>query len=842
MHSMELKTGLYYCGVLDPNLRVFDIIMRTEFGTTYNAYLVKGKEKTALIETSKAPFTQDYLNKLREVVAIEEIDYIVVDHTEPDHAGCVEALVELNPGVTLVGTGTAINFLKQIVSRDFCSMPVKDGDKLDLGGRTLSFMALPNLHWPDTMFTYLAEDKVLFPCDAFGAHYSHEGILRSTLTDVDGYLRAAKYYFDNIIGPFKHPYMDAALKRVKALDIDMILPGHGPVLDRHVDEIIALYDEWCRKPARPEGKYVVMPYVSAYGYTRQLAGAIARGVEDTGNLRVNAYDMVEADPDEVLSEIALADGLLFGTPTIVGEALKPIWDLTTSMFAPVHKGKLASAFGSYGWSGEGVPNIIERLKQLKLKVVDGYRVRFKPTQNDLSDAYEYGYDFGCMLAGKENEKKKNEKAMVKCLICGAVFEAGMKTCPVCGAGETQFVQVAVEESGFARDTEEIFLVLGGGAAAVSAAEAIRERNKTASIVMVTDEETLPYNRPMLTKNLLTGLIGETIAIHDRAWYDEKNVFLYQGQRVLRIDPSEREVHLAGGVRLKYDKCVYALGAESFIPPYEGKDLDGVFSIRRMSDARKLAACAGEGKRAVVVGGGVLGLEAAWELKRAKCDVTVLEMSGQIMSRQLDAAASGMLAECAVAAGVAIRTDSSVESIEGDGRVTGLKLKDGSTIAADLVVISTGVRANAQIAQAAGAEVGRAIKVDEHMATGIDRVYAAGDCAEFEGINYSLWPEACEMGRVAGANAAGEQIAYAQFSPALTFQGMNTCLFAAGDNGSDVSKQYKTVEFRDAAKRTLERYYFVNGRLSGAILLGDISKLAKVSEAVQNAAPFKEMFV
>ena len=213
---------------------------------------------------------------------------------------------------------------------------------------------------------------------------------------MDGYLRATKYYYDCIIGPFK-PYMRKALDRVKKMDVSMICPGHGPVLDQtqKIDYIMNLYEEWSTVVNPNQKKTVIMPYVSAYGYTGSLAERIAEGIRDSGDVDVRLYDLVEADQAKVLDELLFADGILFGTPTIVGEALKPIWDLTTSIFAGTHGGKLASAFGSYGWSGEGVPHIMERLKQLKMKTMEPFRVRFKPSEVELTEAYEYGYNFGC---------------------------------------------------------------------------------------------------------------------------------------------------------------------------------------------------------------------------------------------------------------------------------------------------------------------------------------------------------------------------------------------------------------------------------------------------------------
>jgi len=269
----------------------------------------------------------------------------------------------------------------------------------------LRFFPLPNLHWPDTMFSYLEEEGILFTCDAFGAHYSHEGILRSTVTDEAGYRNAVKYYFEVIMAPFKKPFVQNALKRISGLDVRMIATGHGPVLDSHIAEILADYQKWSAVTSPFLKKTVVIPYVSAYGYTKELATEIASGIHESGDVEVRMHDMVVESGESVLFEIGFADGVLFGTPTMVGEALKPIWDLAIAMFPPIHGRKWAGAFGSYGWSGEGVPHLTERLKQLNMKVVEGFRVRFKPTEADRNAAREFGFDFGCLVQGIDNPRK-----------------------------------------------------------------------------------------------------------------------------------------------------------------------------------------------------------------------------------------------------------------------------------------------------------------------------------------------------------------------------------------------------------------------------------------------------
>ena len=841
MKSLKLRENFYWVGVEDPDLRVFDIIMYTEFGTTYNSYVLKAQDKTILFETAKAKYFDDYLEKLQEITDIAAIDYLVVSHTEPDHAGSVERLLDLNPHIKLVSTACAAGFLKEIVNRDFVSIPVRDGQTLCIGDKTLRFLVVPNLHWPDTMYTYIEEEQILVTCDSFGSHYSFPEVLASRVTDREGYMRATKYYFDCIIGPFK-PYMLKALERVRRLDLSMICPGHGPVLDTGIPFMLDTYQDWCTVVNPNPRKTVVIPYVSAYGYTGELAERIASGIRDSGDVDVRTYDMVTADQAKVLEELGFADGILLGTPTIVGEALKPIWDLTTSIFAGTHGGKLASAFGSYGWSGEGVPHILERLRQLRMRVVDGFTVRFKPSQVQLQDAYDYGYNFGCTLLEKENPKKSTgARKLVKCLVCGEIFDASLEICPVCGVGKENFIPWDEESSGFSRDSQEFYVILGNGAAGLAAAKAIRERDKTGSVLMISNEPYPTYNRPMLTKSLIADLSPQQIAVEDDSWYEENRIYQMLGREVVDVDTAQREVILSDGSKCKYTRLIYALGSECFIPPIPGADKPQVVAIRRLADTEKIASLLPSVKDVVVIGGGVLGLEAAWELKKSGCSVTVLELAPQIMGRQLDMPASQLLMEISRDCGINIHTGVQIASIEGESAVTGVKLSDGTVFDAQLVVVSAGVRANTALAQKMGLSVNRGVVVDSRMRTSLEHVFACGDCAEYEGINYAIWPQALEEGKVAGACAAGDDLEYTTVPAALTFHGMNTALYAIGDAGKRPEVVYKTVEFADMGRKQYEKYYFFNKRLCGVILIGDVSRMAELTEAVQQHKTFKELF-
>jgi len=840
MKALKLRENFYWTGIVDADLRVFDIIMYTEFGTTYNSYVLKTGDKTILFETAKEKFFDDYLEKLKEITDVESIDYLVVEHTEPDHAGSVERLLDLNPGMKIIATGCALGFLKEIVNRDFTGIPARDNMTMKIGDRTLRFLFVPNLHWPDTMYTYIEEEQILVTCDSFGSHYGFYDVLLSKVTDWEGYMRATKYYYDNIIGPFK-PFMLKALERVRELDISMICTGHGPVIDDKIDFILNTYEEWSTVVNPNPKKTVIMPYVSAYGYTKSLAEKIAEGIRASGDIDVRAYDMVEADQAKVLEELGFADGILFGSPTIVGEALKPIWDLTTSIFAGTHGGKLASAFGSYGWSGEAVPHLIERLKQLNMKVTEGFRVRFKPDENQLQDAFDYGFNFGCLLQEKENpKKKKGARTLVKCLVCGAVFDSSIDICPVCGVGPENFVEVEAEENEFSNDTKNFYVILGNGAAGHYAAEAIRKRDRTGTITMISNEPYRTYNRPMLTKSIMAGLNEEQIAVEDASWYEENHIYQILGHEVVKIDPEAKEVHLDDGSKYHYTKLIYALGSECFIPPIKGADKDGVIAIRRLSDTKKVAEKLKETKHAVVIGGGVLGLEAAWELKKSRCEVTVLELAPVLMGRQLDKTAGEMLKKISEGQGIQIHTGVQIEAIEGGEKAEGVRLADGTVIPAELVIVSCGVRANTALAKEAGIETDRAVIVNEKMETNIPDIYACGDCAQYEGINYAIWPQAVEEGKTAGAQAAGDDNTYSTVPAALSFHGMNTALFAAGDNGQNPDLIYKTVEYKDEGKKQYQKYYFLNNRLCGVILIGDTSRMAEMTEALKHHRQYKEI--
>ncbi len=380
MKSLELKKNLYYVGVIDHTLKVFDVAVRTDYGTSYNSYLLKTKEGAIVFEAAKLSFKDEYLDHLSSLVSFDEIKYIFVTHTEPDHSGAIASLLEKNPDITVVASFAALNNLEKIIRKPFKKMQMVPNGTFSFGGYTFQFVSGLLLHWPDVMFTYIKELKVLVSCDAFGAHFASDAILLSQEKDKQGYRTALEYYFNNIMGPFAN-YVLQACDRVEKLDIEMICPGHGCVIDEKVHDQIELYRE-LSLPLVPHNDMnkVTIVYATAYGYTREMALYLKKRFEEDGKevafYEIDALNYGTVKP-EIVKSIYASGIVLLGSPTLVGDAICLFYDILGSIYWTVAQGKKASAFGDYGWSGEAVPHLSERMKQLHFSVVPGYRVNFQ---------------------------------------------------------------------------------------------------------------------------------------------------------------------------------------------------------------------------------------------------------------------------------------------------------------------------------------------------------------------------------------------------------------------------------------------------------------------------------
>lgn len=857
MRSLELKNGITWVGSLDPNLRVFDIIMETEFGTTYNSYIVKGESSIALFETVKIKCFDEYLERLKELVDISKIEYIVVDHTEPDHVGSVEKMLDINPEIKIVGSKTAIKFLKGIVNREFNSIVVNTGDTIDLGNKTLEFIMAPFLHWPDTMYTYIREDKVLITCDSFGAHYSFEDVLLSKVTKNEDYMSALLYYFNMIMGPFKNHVL-TAISKIENLEIDQILPGHGPVLDKNPWEIVELYRKWATETSIFDKKTVVIPYVSAYGYTETIATEIKKGILSEENIDALIYDMVIENKVEVLEKIKWADGLLFGSPTINGDALPPIWNLLMEMSPIEHGRKLAAAFGSYGWSGEAVENLESRFKMIRLKHFEkGLKINFKPSEDELKLSFEYGKRFAQTILGTYKKVDMTPKSInthkpiiesdgtIKkwiCIVCDEIFEGELppEICPVCGAAQDQFIQYVEETNKFVSEDMLSIFIIGNGIAGLSAAKAIRTRNKNAMVSIISAESEITYSRPMLSDYLQGDYDKNLFYIENQEWYKENHIELILNTKIISINTDKKSIKSDKNKIYNYDKLILASGSHNFIPPITDIHKKGVYSIKDIEDVREIKKNIIDYNKVVVIGGGLLGIEAAEGLKNLVKDVTILEVADGLARLQLDLETSNYLLERVIKSGVKVMTNVNITLIAGDDYVTGVQLENGQILDADLVLVSTGIRSNIGICNNTDIEYNKGILVNTKMETNIKDVYAAGDICEFDGVVYGIWPASTKQGEIAGANAVGDSKEFEHFVPSIVLNAFGVELFSIGLVYSSKKENYSTLIFDDMSNGSYEKIVFENNILKGAILLGDMKNTSNLISGIKNGSTKEEI--
>lgn len=387
MSAIKLKRNIYSVGVLNPSLRVFDIIMESHYGTSYNAFLITG-EKNVLIDTVHEPFFEEYVDNIQSVIDISKIDYLIMNHTEPDHSGSVAKLLAVNPNITIYCTMAAKMYLSAITNVDFNCVVVKQGDKLDIGGEELEFIIAPLLHWPDSMFTWMPSVKTLFTCDFLGTHFCEPTMLDTKVHYKDKYLDEFRNYYDCIFAPFK-PYVLSGLDKIKDLPVEMVCTSHGPCLTESIEKCKAQYREWSA-PIVHEKKIVGILFASAYGGTTQLAEAAFQELKKNDQLDVRLVNIVFAPFAQVAVLANEADALIVGSCTINRDAPKIIWDVLASIDAINTRQKPAGAFGSFGWSGEAVPMMKSRLEHLKYKFIgDGLKVNFMPTEEDLASMRAY---------------------------------------------------------------------------------------------------------------------------------------------------------------------------------------------------------------------------------------------------------------------------------------------------------------------------------------------------------------------------------------------------------------------------------------------------------------------
>lgn len=377
----EISENVYWVGTKDWNRRTFDALIPLPQGTTYNAYLIKGSEKIVLIDTVNRGFEGELKEKIAQVMDLAALDYIVMNHAEPDHAGAISQVMQTSKKISLITTKKGVK-----MAQVYYEIPeerirvVGDGDNIDLGGKTLKFVEAPMLHWPETMFTYLVENKVLFPCDFFGAHIA-SGFYDEDLEEL---IPFAKIYFGVIMMPFKS-MGKRALEKIRDLDIEIIAPSHGPIY-KNPQRILDVYQRWTAGETKEK---VTVVYVSMWNSTEEMIKAIVETLLSEG-IEVSLYNLSKVDVGEVAKDLVDSRAIILGAPTVIGE-MHPLAiyaaHLVKMLRPPLEYGVI---LGSYGWGGGAVKQGLEILNQAKIEVVGTLEVKGPPSDGDYSRIIEIG--------------------------------------------------------------------------------------------------------------------------------------------------------------------------------------------------------------------------------------------------------------------------------------------------------------------------------------------------------------------------------------------------------------------------------------------------------------------
>jgi flavorubredoxin len=386
----EISQDVYWVGVRDWNRKLFDALIPLPKGTTYNAYLIVGTEKKALIDTVNPGFEKELEEKISKVVNPADIDYVIMNHAEPDHAGSIPYIMSINSKAKLVTTSKGAK-----MAQTYFKVPeerikiVADMETLDLGGKTLRFVEAPMLHWPETMFTYLHENKVLFPCDFLGSHVA----LGLYDDEVDDLLVHAQRYFGEIMMPFS-VMGQRALDKIKGLEIKLVAPSHGPI-HRNPQRILEAYQRWTKGETRQKTTVV---YATMWGSTEKMVRLMIDTLASEG-IELAVHNLAVADVGDIAKDLVDSRAIVLGTPTVLAGA-HPLAVYATYLVKALKPPlKYGVVLSSFGWGGGAIKHVQEVLGQTKMQIVGAMEINGPPTENDISKIIEIGK----ALAGKIKE-------------------------------------------------------------------------------------------------------------------------------------------------------------------------------------------------------------------------------------------------------------------------------------------------------------------------------------------------------------------------------------------------------------------------------------------------------
>jgi len=392
---VKVLDDIYWVGAVDWDVRTFHgFTYSTHRGTTYNSYLIVD-DKIALVDSVYAPFAAEMMARIREVVPPEKIDYVIANHVETDHSGSIAEVLKHAPKAKVVGTARCKQGLSKHYFGDWDFQVVKTGDEIELGKRKLKFIEAPMLHWPDSMFTYIEKDALLMPNDAFGQHIATSKRFNDEVDENSLMVEAGKYYA-NILWPLS----SLVIKKIEEVQkqeikISMIAPSHGVIWRSTPMKIVEAYLRWAKGESE---KRILVVYDTMWGSTEKMARAIVDGISST-NVEAKVYRIPSSDRGDIIGDLLEAKGILVGSSTINNGMLPTLAPLLEDLKGLKPRGKIAAAFGSYGWAGGSIKVIEESLRQAGMEIASpSMSVNWVPNKEEIQKCYEFGKSFAAKIA------------------------------------------------------------------------------------------------------------------------------------------------------------------------------------------------------------------------------------------------------------------------------------------------------------------------------------------------------------------------------------------------------------------------------------------------------------
>ena len=392
MPAVEIKPDVYWIGVNDRTTDLFEGLWPIEQeGVSYNAYLIDD-EKKAIIDLAKALSTDEFFDHIAEIVDLSEIDYVVINHMEPDHTGVLRTLRKIAPDAIILGSAKTRAMLESFYGVTENVRVVEDGETLSLGRRTLQFFSTPFVHWPETMMTYETTHRILFSCDAFGGYGALRGaIFDDECTDPDFYQKESLRYYVNIVAKFSRPVLKA-IGKLADVQVEIIAPSHGLIWRKQPQLIVELYRKWAEYATGETEAGITLIYGSMYGNTEAMMNAVAQGISRVG-VPVEIFDAARTDVSYILPSLWTKAGVMVGAPTYEGTLFPPVAQVLEMAVLKRVLNKKVAMFGSYGWSGGALRHLKKIVEPVKWELVDSFEFVGKPTEEDLKRGEGFGARF-----------------------------------------------------------------------------------------------------------------------------------------------------------------------------------------------------------------------------------------------------------------------------------------------------------------------------------------------------------------------------------------------------------------------------------------------------------------